>query len=327
MKTILSLALIFTIAMSCKNSSEKENEISQNESETIVEDEFVFPYKFSLAQWSVHYAIQEGDMDPMDFAAYAKKMGFNAVEYVDQLYTLDESLSYAEGVMKLAAAWKEKNEAAGVETVLVMIDEAGELADLSEEKRIESVKKHKAWVDGAELLGAKSIRVNLFGLTEPEAWHNASVVALKDLATYAATKNINVAVENHAQLSNDAAKLAAVIAEVNMPNCGTLPDFGNFCVEREGGERWGPAPCINEYDPYQGIAELMPYAKGVSAKSGEFDENGDEKRIDYYKMMQIVKDANFSGYIGVEYEGDVLDPAPGIIATRALVLKAAEQAK
>ncbi|NNM23842.1 MAG: TIM barrel protein [Flavobacteriaceae bacterium] len=326
MKIILSLVLIFTLAISCKNSSEQENVTTKKNEVAQAETEFVFPYKFSLAQWSVHYAIQQGKMDPMDFAAYAKKMGFDAVEYVDQLYQLDKSLSYSEGVMKLAQAWKEKNDAAGVETVLIMLDTAGELADPSEEKRKEAIAKHKVWVDAAVLVGAKAIRVNLFGLTEPEAWHDASVTALKDLSNYAAEKNINVAVENHAQLSNDAAKLAAVIEAVNMSNCGTLPDFGNFCVLREGGSRWGPAPCIEEYDRYQGIAELMPYAKGVSAKSSDFDENGNEKRIDYFKMMQIVKDSNFSGYIGVEYEGDVIDPAPGIIATRDLVIKAAKQA-
>lgn len=326
MKIVLSLMLTFTLAISCKNSSQQEKVTSQDKTETQVDDDFIFPYKLSLAQWSVHYRIQQGEMDPMDFADYAKNMGFDAIEYVDQLYERDESVPYKEGVMKLANSWKERNEAAGINAILIMIDSADELADPSEAKRAESIEKHKAWVDAAVLLGAKTIRVNLFGLTEPKAWHDASVASLKDLSTYAASKNITIAAENHAQLSNDAAKLAAVIAEVNMPNCGTLPDFGNFCVRREGGARWGPAPCVEEYDRYQGIAELMPYAKGVSAKSSDFDEEGNEKSTDYYKMMQIIKDAKFSGYIGVEYEGDVIDPAPGIEATRDLVIKAAREA-
>lgn len=286
-------------------------------------------YKLSLAQWSIHKPIQNGTMDPLDFAEFAKKLGFTGLEYVDQLYTMDETLSFRDGVMKLATAWKEKSDAAGMENVLVMIDSAGELADPDEAKRKEAVEMHKVWVDAAELLDAKSLRVNLFGLTEVNAWHAASVSSLKELCEYAATKNINVLVENHAQLSNDASLVVKVMEAVNMENCGTLPDFGNFCVMREGGARWGPAPCIEEYDKYKGIEELMAFAGGVSAKSHTFDENGDETEIDYYRMMQIVKDANFSGYIGIEHENKDLEEAPieGILATKALVIKAANQAK
>jgi hypothetical protein len=114
--------------------------------------------------------------------------------------------------------------------------------------------------------------------------------------------------------------------EVGMDNCGTLPDFGNFCLKREGGARWG-APCVEEYDMYQGMKDLMPYAKGVSAKSYAFNEAGDETKIDYYKMMQIVRDSGFEGFVGIEFEGDVDDPTAGIAATKALVLKGIEQAK
>ncbi|MEM7186182.1 MAG: sugar phosphate isomerase/epimerase family protein [Bacteroidota bacterium] len=328
MRTLSSLLLLCLLVISCNNSEKKEKETAKSTTETMTETNTESPYKYSLAQWSVHLPIKNGTMDAMDFADYAKKLGFEGVEYVDQLYELDDSLSYKDGVMKLAGQWKERSAAAGVENVLIMIDRAGELADPSEEKRKEAIEMHKNWVDGAELLGAKALRVNLFGLNEVEAWHNACVASLKELAGYAATKNIKILVENHAQLSNDASLVAAVIEAVNLPNCGTLPDFGNFCVEREGGERWGPAPCIKEYDAYKGIAELMPYAGGVSAKSNAFDENGDETEIDYYRMMQIVKDAGFSGYIGIEHEDKVTaDPTAGIMATKALVIKALEQAK
>lgn len=230
--------------------------------------------------------------------------------------------------MKLAAEWKKKNEEHGVEADLIMIDRAGELADPDPEKRKAAVEMHKNWVDAAEFLGTPALRINLFGLTEPEAWHKASVESLKDLCAYAATKNIKILTENHAQLSNDASKVAAVMAEVNMESCGTLPDFGNWCVMREGGARWGPAPCIEEYDPFKGMAELLPYAGGVSAKANDFDENGDETGIDYYRMMQIVKDSGFSGYIGIEFEDEVsMDPSEKILATKALVIKAIEQTK
>lgn len=303
--------------------------MAENDTETVTEAETPPTYKYSLAQWAIHKPIHNGTMDPMDFAEFAKELGFTGLEYVDQLYTMDESLSFRDGVMKLATAWKEKSDAAEMENVLVMIDRAGELADPDEAKRKEAVEMHKVWVDAAELLEAKSLRVNLFGLTEVEAWHAASVSSLKDLSAYAATKNINILVENHAQLSNDASLVVKVMEAVNMENCGTLPDFGNFCVMREGGSRWGPAPCIQEYDKYKGIEELMAFAGGVSAKSHIFDANGDEMEIDYYRMMQIVKDANFSGYIGIEHENKNLEEAPiaGIMATKALVIKALAAAK
>jgi sugar phosphate isomerase/epimerase len=328
MYKIASLLLICSLVISCKNTSEKEIEIAKTEAASGEIMQHLSPYKFSLAQWSIHLPIRRGTMDAMDFAEIAKKLGFTGLEYVDQLYEIDKTIPYREWVMNLAKAWKEKSDATGMENVLIMIDRAGELVDPSAEKRKEAVERHKIWVDAAEYIGAPSLRVNLFGINEPEEWHKVSVISLKDLSGYAATKDIKILVENHAELSNDAGKLVAVIKEVNMPNCGTLPDFANFCVKREGGSRWGPAPCIEEYDPYKGIAELMPYAGGVSAKSHLFDENGDETEIDYYRMMQIVKDANFSGYIGIEHEDKVSDdPTKGILLTKALVIKALAQAK
>ncbi len=96
---------------------------------------------------------------------------------------------------------------------------------------------------------------------------------------------------------------------------GTLPDFGNFCIER------GPEGCVNEYDRYKGNAELMPYAKGVSAKSHEFDENGNEISSDFLRIMKIVKESGYRGYVGIEYEGTQLSEDEGIKATKALLVK------
>jgi len=142
------------------------------------------------------------------------------------------------------------------------------------------------------------------------------------LAQYAAKSQINVIVENHGGLSSDAGKLTDVIKTIGLKNCGTLPDFGNFCIKREGGERWG-APCIDEYDKYKGVLELMPFAHGVSAKTFDFDTDGNETTIDYVKMLRIVKDAGYTGHIGIEYEGSRLSEEAGIAATKALLLKAA----
>jgi len=152
------------------------------------------------------------------------------------------------------------------------------------------------------------------------------VASLKELGAYGKEVGVNIIIENHGGLSSHGKKLSAVMTEVNMDTCGTLPDFGNFCVERRDGDRWG-SPCIDEYDMYQGVSELMAFAKGVSAKSYTFDKEGMDTRIDYPKMLQIVHNAGYKGYIGVEYEGDLANPRDGINLTKQLIEKSIEQLK
>lgn len=329
MKSISLLVLLSVIMLSCKNTSEDKTDTAANDTEIETSAELSLPeaYKLSLAQWSFHLPIQKGKMDPLDFAEESRKLGFDAVQYVDQLYTIDPAMAYKDAVMALAMQWKEKNEKFNIFPDLIMIDTGGELSVASEKERKIAVEKHKAWVDAAAAIGAPAVRVNLFGLTEPKAWHQASVTSLTELGTYAATKNIQVLPENHAQLSNNPELMVAVIKAVNLPNVGLLPDFGNFCIKREGGGRWN-GTCIDEYDSYKGIEMMLPYAGGVSAKSQTFDADGNEEDIDYYRMFQILKDANFNGYIGVEYENEeFIDPTDGINATRDLIIKASNAAK
>lgn len=282
-------------------------------------------FKLSLAQWSLHKDILESKtLNPLDFAQRAGELGFDAVEYVNQLYAA-ELTKY--GFDNIITELKKRSVDNGVTNVLIMVDNEGELASLSKTERDAAIAGHSKWVDAAAELGCHSIRVNLFGTGAEHdfgIWKDTSTDGLGRLAEYAAKSNINVIVENHGGLSSDAAKLIQVIKKINMPNCGTLPDFGNFCIEREGGERWG-APCIEQYDKYKGVTELMPFAKGVSAKSYDFDTNGNETTIDYARMLKIVKDAGYTGYIGVEYEGNRLDEETGIRTTRDLLIKTAAQ--
>ena len=203
-----------------------------------------------------------------------------------------------------------------------MVDGEGDLAANDSIERNASVENHKKWVDAADYLGCHSIRINLFGTNDSEEWKANSIDALKKLSKYASDKDINVLVENHGWLSSNADLLVEVIKEVNMENCGTLPDFGNFCTKREGGERW-EAKCVEEFPRYEGVEKMMPYAKAVSAKSYTFDEDGNEDLIDYKKMLQIVKEAGYSGYIGVEFEGEEIPAREGIRKTKELLIKAA----
>ncbi len=305
----------------CKEA--KKDESKENEMESVMETAAPF-FKLSLAQWSVHRMIRNGELDPYSFAAKAKEWGFSGLEYVSQLYNKElEAANYSAEAM---AAFVEKSNAEaekhGLTNVLIMIDGQGDLATSDAATRKSAAENHFKWVDAASAMGCHSIRVNLAGSSVPEEWVPNSVDGLTQLATYAREKNINVLVENHGGLSSNAAMLAEVMTKVGMDNCGTLPDFGNFCIRRNDPADYR-AGCAEMYDIYKGVTELMPFAKAVSAKSHNFDANGNETEIDYVKMLQIVKDAGYTGFVGVEYEGDELGEVEGIMATKTLMLNAA----
>lgn len=283
-------------------------------------------FKLSLAEWSVHKAIvQDKTLDPIDFAQKAHEMGFEGLEYVSQLYTnyLKIGNDPKVAMQNLLKTLKMKSDKYGLQNLTIMVDNEGDLASENEKDRNEAVENHKKWIDAGAFLGCHSIRVNLFGSDNSDIWSNASAKSLKQLAEYAKAKNVNVIVENHGYFSSNADLLTGVIKKVGLKNCGVLPDFGNFCLKREGGARWG-AKCVEEYNRYEGVEKMMPFAKAVSAKSYDFDKEGNETLIDYYKMLQIVKDGGYKGFIGIEYEGSRLSEDEGIIATKNLVLKAAQ---
>jgi sugar phosphate isomerase/epimerase len=271
------------------------------------EDELWFD--ISLAQWSLNtkFRGRNKTMENLDFPAYAKeKFDIHAVEYVDQFFKSADK-EYIKELLK-------RTDDAGVKNVLIMIDTAGALGNPDETKRKEAVEKHYQWVEAAEMLGCHAIRVNAYGKGSDLDIAHAATKSLITLSRFAADYGISVIVENHGGPSSRPPWLTSVIRNTGMVNCGVLPDFGNFIIERrEGGER---------YDLYQGVRELMPLAKGVSAKTHSFDENGDEVEKDYYKLLKIVKDAGFRGYIGIEYEGRELSKDEGVLATKNLLIKA-----
>ncbi|MBT8185003.1 MAG: sugar phosphate isomerase/epimerase, partial [Eudoraea sp.] len=300
--SVLGTALLLTLFISCKETKKTETE-STDEKEEVMSAATPF-FEISLAQWSLHRMIREGNTDPYSFAKMAKDWGFTGLEYVSQLYNPELSdAGYSEEAMAaFVAKSNEEAEKHGMKNLLIMIDGQGNLAVSDEAERNEAVQRHHKWVDAAAAMGCHSIRVNLAGSDVPEEWKANSIDGLTKLAGYAKDKNINIIVENHGGLSSNAAMVAEVMDAVNMPNCGTLPDFGNFCIKRKDPSDYS-AGCAEMYDIYKGVEELMAHAKAVSAKSHNFDEAGNEREIDYVRMLQIVKDAGYTGHIGVEYEG------------------------
>ena len=281
-------------------------------------------FKLSLAQWSLHNAIQKGELNPYDFAAKAKELDFEGIEYVNQLYKdVTEAKDKNSALKQFIAQSNEQAKLQGIENVLIMIDGEGDLAVPSVSERNKAIENHKTWVEVAAAMGCHSIRINLFGERDEQAWKAQSAESMRKLGEFAAPYKVNIVVENHGYLSSNAALVMEMLNEVNQPNCGTLPDFGNFCLERKDGERWG-ANCVKEYDRYKGVEELMPRAFAVSAKSHDFDADGNEKHTDYFRMLKLVKSAGYNGFIGVEYEGGGLSEIDGILATKNLLLEKAK---
>jgi sugar phosphate isomerase/epimerase len=208
---------------------------------------------------------------------------------------------------------------AGVAQLLIMVDGEGGLAEPNDQLRKAAVENHYKWADAAKVLGCHSIRVNAFGnSSDAVALHAAAVDGLSTLALYGASLGLNVIVENHGGLSSNGKWLSGVMKEINLPNCGTLPDFGNFCL-KEGTDQMGQSGCIETYDRYLGVEELAPYAKAMSAKTFDFDADGNETTIDYPRMLSIVSASGYEGYLGIEYEGSRLEEKEGILATKRLL--------
>jgi sugar phosphate isomerase/epimerase len=256
-------------------------------------------FKVSLAEWSFHRALWKGEMTNLEFPKIAKDYGLDAVEYVSTFFKgKGEDTEY---LTKL----KDECTKYGVKSLIIMVDGEGNLADTSAGVRQKAVENHYKWVKAAQFLGCHSIRVNAAGKGTMGQMQLAAIDGLTKLCDYAAKYNINIIVENHGGNSSIAKWLVEVMKGVNRPNCGVLPDLGNFY----------------EYDRYQGVTEMMPFAKGVSGKTHNFDADGNETVIDYAKMMKIIADSKFSGYIDVEYEGDKLSEPDGVKASIALVKK------
>ena len=273
------------------------------------------PLKISLAQWSLHRSINEGKLDPVDFASISKeRYGIDAVEFVNGFYSKSASDENFWNKMN------ERSKQAGVKNLVIMVDDEGDLGTAEPEARKQAVENHYKWVHAAKIMGCHSVRVNAFGDPDRDTYRAAIMDGMSRLAEYAAKMKINIIIENHGLFSSDAALIAGIIKEVNMPNFGAFPDFGNWCLSAKWGTTQGE--CDKVYDRYQGVAELLPYAKAVSAKSYNFNEKGEDTRIDYYKMLKIVKESDYEGYIGIEYEGMEKGEHEGILITKALMEKA-----
>ena len=264
-------------------------------------------FRLSLAEWSLHRSLYDGKLKHMDFPRVAKEdHQFDAIELVNSFFQ-DKARDAA-----YLREFKKRAADLGVKTLLIMCDGEGELGSREAKEQNEAVEKHRRWLEGAAALGCHSIRVNASGGGEGTAEEQGARTAdgLRRLCEAAVPMKLNVLVENHIGLSCNAAWLVSVIKRVGMPNCGTLADFDNF--ELPDGKR---------YDRYQGVTELMPLAKAVSAQTTEFDSNGQPKGADFRRLLKIVVDSGYRGYVEVEFSGENIPEAEGIRASKRIIEK------
>jgi sugar phosphate isomerase/epimerase len=263
------------------------------------------PFKISLAEWSLHRTLFEGKLNHLDFPKVARQdYGIDAIELVNQFF-MDKANDQA-----YLADFKKRAADMGVSILLIMCDNEGMLGDPEQARRAQAVENHFKWAEAAKFFGCHSIRVNAYSTGTYEEQMARVVESLRHITEFCAKLGLNVLVENHGGLSSNAEWLVSVVKKVGLANFGTLPDLGNFKVDEH-----------TEYDRYKGVSEMMPSAKAVSAKSLNFDEQGNETGIDYRRMMKIVLDAGYRGYVGIEYSGDKLSEREGIRATKRLLEK------
>lgn len=293
-------------------------------------------FRISLAEWSFHKALKSGEMDHLDFAKRAREHGILGVEYVNQFFGVkDDRLGLQPKDQAYLAEMKKRAADLGVTNVLIMCDNVGDLGNPDDAKRTAAVEGHYAWADAAKFLDCHSIRVNARSNAKLTSEEQAKycIDGLRRLSEHVKSLGLGVIVENHGGWSSNGAWLAGVMKGVGLDNCGTLPDFGNFYMARKGPKyeeekaSFGTDPAFGEddkgffYDRYKGISDLMPFAKGVSAKSHDFNEAGEEVHTDFHKAMSLVKDAGYHGWVGIEYEGSGLSEPEGVTATKVLLDK------
>lgn len=260
-------------------------------------------FKISLAQWSLHKTLFEKKLDNLDFARVAREdYRVDGLEYVNQFW-MDKAtdMTYLKELKKRASDY-------GLTNVLIMCDGEGDLGHPEASKRTQAVQNHYKWVDAGKYLGCHSIRVNAYSVGTWEEQRDLAADGLARLTEYGAKQKMNIIVENHGGLSSNGTWLTEVMKKVGNKRCGTLPDFGNFRLANN-----------QEYDRYLGVEQMMRFAKGVSAKSNDFDESGNETHTDYVRMMKIVAAAGYTGFVGIEYEGSKLSEPDGIRATKRLL--------
>jgi len=305
------ILLLYSIIALCLTAFKKVNDHTTSASTQEIQEN---RFHISLAQWTYNKQLFDGSMSNFEFLEKASELGFEGVEFVNQFF-MDkiEDHEYLDSL-------KSKSLGLGLENVLLMVDAAGNLGSSNKAFRDSAILMHKKWVDAAVSLACPSMRINAYGDGSRESCLTNASESISILADYASERGITILIENHGSYSSDADWLKSLLDRLADKNVKCNLDIDNWCVERKDVKLWG-SDCINRYDPYIGMSTLITYAHGISVKAYQFDKKGEETKIDYKRMIEIIKQSSFSGYLGIEYEGSDINTDEGVLLTRKLLKK------
>ncbi|MDA9858220.1 sugar phosphate isomerase/epimerase [Rubripirellula sp.] len=257
-------------------------------------------FQIGIQQYTFHRWLGSGKLKHLDYPALAKeKLGITHVEYWSRAFAgRHTDKDYVGELVKRTTDEEMKN-------VLILVDAKHELDSADPEQRGKSIEEHKGWVDCAQQLGCDAIRVNCRSGGDRKKNLQNAVAGLRPLCDYAKGTSVKLVIEPHGGNSSDPDWLLAAMDEVDRPNAGLLPDFNNF----------------GRYDRYEGVTKCLPFAPAVCAKALRFDEQGNEANTDFYRMLKIVYDSDYSGVITIEFEGRDVDPIEGTLKTKRLIEK------
>jgi sugar phosphate isomerase/epimerase len=157
------------------------------------------------------------------------------------------------------------------------------------EERDKELSHVKRWIDYAAAFGAPCIRI--FSGDVPKGHSEAEAIrwaieGIEECCRYAGEKGVFLALENHGGISVPADRLLSIIREVRSPWFGINLDTGNF----------------NSEDPYGDIAKVAPYAITVQVKTEITPKGSAKQAADLARIIRILRDANYRGYVALEYE-------------------------
>lgn len=260
-------------------------------------------FQISLHQVSLKPLFDHGKLDLLNYAAFAKRtleisnIEFAAEFCVDLLASPEKS-----------DAIREQSKQVGVTNRVLLCADGEALDAVGTKERSDAIDAHVKWAKVAERLGCENIRVRASTEGDRQQQLAHAAAGIGGLCDALESSPVSVLIENIAGLSSDPEWLVELVEKIGPQRVGLVADFGNF-----------------DGDIYAGMKRILPYAKSVCTKSWEFDAAGNETKIDFAQMMELIIDSEYRGCIAIEYLGK--EPVPGIRKTAALVERFSQAAK
>lgn len=238
--------------------------------------------QLSLAAYSLRDLLK-GNKDGWDlfkFVDYCHQQGIPGAELTSYYFPSDVSDAY---IVEL----KEHCRRRGISVSGGAI--ANDFCQKDQDKRKRDIEHTKLWIDRYALLGAGAIRVFAGIQPKDDSWpatRDRCIESLDEACKYAHTKGIYLALENHGGVTAKADGLLEIVRGVQSPSFGVNFDSGNF---------------RSTEDPYSELASIAPYAVNAQIKVEMFP-GGKKEPADLARIVQILKDAQYSGWVALEYE-------------------------